>query len=116
MEVIVLLVCLISLVVSVSILCLLTFIIFKLLNKDEQIFQTISLPTSEEKGEKDSYTPNYADESKASISDFEPDHTKPVRVILKDEQGNSQEFITGEGEKMNPIETDDVFEEDENEK
>lgn len=97
-------------------LCLLTYVIFKLINKEEGVFTTIPFPTSTTSTDttiaKDTYTPNYADEQE-NLSDFEPDPKKPLKVVLKDEQGNSKEFITSEGEQMNPIETDDVFEEEE---
>lgn len=112
MELIVLIISLISLVISTCVLCLVALILYKVINEDVSILPNFPLPTPKEGApSQDAYTPNETDQLE-NLGDFEPDHTKPIKVTVKDEAGNGQDFTTGEGEKMTPVETDDVFEED----
>lgn len=105
METIVLLVALITLIVSLTTLCL---VLYLLLQKNEiTIPITNPLRKLKESVGKDSYTPDYADQT-VPIEDFEPDFTRKINLKYKDE---TKEEPVGE-ETITPIQTDDLTNEE----
>ncbi len=61
----------------------------------------------------DAYTPDYADQT-TPIEDFEPDFSRPIKVKIT-EESKGTEFVV-DGKKMTPIATDDLQEEEDEDK
>lgn len=114
METLVLIVALITLLVALSTLC---FVVIILRESVGFTLPDLTIPFTKKTTNtpsKDAYTPDYADQT-TPIEDFEPDFSRPLTVKVGNGV-NKKEFTTGEGEEMTPIQTDDLQEEEDEDK
>lgn len=112
MELLVLIVALIVLAVSLTTLCLVILILKAETGMTLPDFTNpFTKSTTNNTTEKDSYKPDYAEESTA-IEDFEPDFSRPLTVKVENGKQSIKEFTT-DGQELTPITTDDLQEEDE---
>lgn len=113
METLVLIVALITLIVALCTLGLVSIILRESANITLPMLTNPFTKKTTNKGQ-DVYTPDYADTT-SNLEDFEPDFSKPIKVKVG-EGHDAKEFTTGEGEQLTPINTDDVMEEDEDQR
>lgn len=114
METLVFIVALITLLVALTTLCVVVLMVYQQGGIEAPALTNPFTKKTTNTPANDVYTPDYA-EATTQLEDFEPDFSRPITVKVS--KGNeSTEFVTGEGEQLTPLATDDLQEEEHEDK